>query len=362
MAGNKNLGTAKFEKNDEFYTQLTDIEKELRHYRKHFEGKTVLCNCDDPFESNFFKYFVLNFNRLGLKKLLATCYAGSPIANQQLSLFDVIGQGEENTNKPYKAIITTVYDKTGDGGVDMFDVAELFKSGENTLVELEGNGDFRSLECLELLDEADVVVTNPPFSLFREYITLLFEKGKHFIVMGTLNGCKYRETFPLIRDNQMWLGYYFNKTYEYKVPDDYDFVPGKFRVDEKGNHYIKVPGICWFTNLDLKKRHENLILVRKYSEENYPKYTNYDGIDVKNINDIPCDYSGIMGVPISFMGQYNPEQFEIIGLGEGDLAKEIGITRNHEGRTKVEYEENGEFIRPYARILVRNKQPEEVNK
>jgi len=244
----------------------------------------------------------------------------------------------------------------------MFDVAELFKSGENTLVELEGNGDFRSLECLELLDEADVVVTNPPFSLFREYITLLFEKGKHFIVMGTLNGCKYRETFPLIRDNQMWLGYYFNKTYEYKVPDDYDFVPGKFRVDEKGNHYIKVPGICWFTNLDLKKRHENLILVRKYSEENYPKYTNYDGIDVKNINDIPCDYSGIMGVPISFMGQYNPEQFEIIGLGEGDLAKEIGITRNHEGRTKVEYEENGEFIRPYARILVRNKQPEEVNK
>ena len=183
MAGNKNLGAAKVEKNDEFYTQLTDIEKELRHYRKHFEGKTVLCNCDDPFESNFFKYFVLNFNRLGLKKLLATCYAGSPIANQQLSLFDVIGQREENFNKPYKAIITTVYDKTGDGGVDMFDVAELFKSGENTLVELEGDGDFRSIECLELLDEADIVVTNPPFSLFREYITLMFEKGKHFIVM-----------------------------------------------------------------------------------------------------------------------------------------------------------------------------------
>ena len=176
MAGNKKLGTAKVEKNDEFYTQLTDIEKELRHYRKHFEGKTVLCNCDDPFESNFFKYFVLNFNRLGLKKLLATCYSGSPIANQQLSLFDVVGQDNENVNKPYKAIITTVYDKTGDGGVDMLDVAELFKSGENTLTELKGNGDFRSIECLELLDEADIVVTNPPFSLIREYIAQLMEK------------------------------------------------------------------------------------------------------------------------------------------------------------------------------------------
>ena len=178
MAGNKNLGTAKVEKNDEFYTQLTDIEKELRHYRKHFEGKTVLCNCDDPFESNFFKYFVLNFNRLGLKKLLATCYSGSPIANQQLSLFDVIGQGAENTNKPYKAIITTIYDKTGDGGVDMFDVAELFRSGENELTELKGDGDFRSEECLELLREADIVVTNPPFSLFREYVNTLIDNNK----------------------------------------------------------------------------------------------------------------------------------------------------------------------------------------
>lgn len=166
MAGNKSLGAARVAKEDEFYTQLTDVEKEMRHYRKHFKNKTVFCNCDDPFESNFFKYFVLNFNRLGLRKLIATCYVSSPIANTQLSLFDVIGTEENNQNKPYKAVVTKVYDKTGDGGIDMFDVAELFKSGENQLCELYGDGDFRSSECLALLDESDIVVTNPPFSLF----------------------------------------------------------------------------------------------------------------------------------------------------------------------------------------------------
>ena len=176
MAGNKSLRSAEKAKIDEFYTQLSDIEKEMRYYRKHFKDKTVFCNCDDPFESNFFKYFVLNFNRLGLKKLIATCYASSPIANTQLSLFDVIGTEESKQNKPYKAVVTKVYDKTGDGGIDMFDVAELFKSGENSLSELEGDGDFRSKECLELLDESDIVVTNPPFSLFREYISVLLEK------------------------------------------------------------------------------------------------------------------------------------------------------------------------------------------
>ena len=173
MAGNKSLRSAEKAKIDEFYTQLSDIEKEMRYYRKHFKDKTVFCNCDDPFESNFFKYFVLNFNRLGLKKLIATCYASSPIANTQLSLFDVIGTEESKQNKPYKAVVTKVYDKTGDGGIDMFDVAELFKSGENSLSELKGDGDFRSKECLELLDESDIVVTNPPFSLFREYISVL---------------------------------------------------------------------------------------------------------------------------------------------------------------------------------------------
>ena len=241
----------------------------------------------------------------------------------------------------------------------MLDVAELFKSGENELTELEGDGDFRSPECLALLDEADIVVTNPPFSLFREYISLLLKKKKSFIVMGNINGCKYKETFPLIRDNIMWPGYNFNQLYEYKVPDYYSFVEGKYRVDEKGNYFIKVPGICWFTNLDLKKRHEFLILVRHFSPDAFPSYTNFDGIDVTTINDIPCDYAGMMGVPISFMGSYNPDQFEIIGLGEGDLAKEIGVTRNHEGRTKLEYStSNGSYKRPYARLVIRNRHPE----
>ena len=182
MAGNKSLTAAARAKQDEFYTQLTDIEKELRYYKKHFKDKTVLCNCDDPFESNFFKYFVLNFNRLGLKKLIATCYTGSPIANKQLSLFDILGESEATTNKPYKAVVTTVYDKTGDGGVDMLDVAELFKSGENELSELRGDGDFRSPECLALMNEADIVVTNPPFSLFREYVKQLIDYNKKFII------------------------------------------------------------------------------------------------------------------------------------------------------------------------------------
>ena len=201
---NANLNAAAKAKKDEFYTQLTDIEKELRHYRQHFKGKTVLCNCDDPFESNFFKYFVLNFNRLGLKKLIATCYTGSPIANRQLSIFSVLGVSEETEGRPYKAVVTTVYDKTGDGGVDMFDVAELFKSGENELSELEGDGDFRSPECLALLDEADIVVTNPPFSLFREYIAVLMEHGKKFIIVGNINAVTYKEFFPLIMGNKVW--------------------------------------------------------------------------------------------------------------------------------------------------------------
>ncbi len=202
MAGNKSLNAAAAAKQDEFYTQLSDIEKELRHYRKHFVGKTVFCNCDDPFESNFFKYFALNFNRLGLKKLIATCYAGSPIANRQLSLFDVSGERGD----AYMAVVTQVYDKSGDGGVDMCDVAELFRARENVLKKLKGDGDFRSPECLRLMDEADIVVTNPPFSLFREYIAALMEHKKKFIVIGSQNAIHYKEIFPYIRDNVLWLG------------------------------------------------------------------------------------------------------------------------------------------------------------
>lgn len=281
-SGNVNLSAAKTAKKDEFYTQLTDIEKEMRYYRKHFKDKTVFCNCDDPFESNFFKYFVLNFNRLGLKKLIATCYTGSPIANMQLSIFDILGESEETQNKPYKAVVTTVYDKTGDGGVDMLDVAELFKSGENELTELKGDGDFRSPECLELLDEADIVVTNPPFSLFREYLGTLVEHKKHFIIIGNVNALKYQEVFPLIMNNEVWLGASIHSgDRAFFVPDDYPLDAAGCGIDEEtGRKYIRVKGVRWFTNLDIKQRHEEMILVKRYSPEEYPKYVNYDAIEV----------------------------------------------------------------------------------
>ena len=278
-SGNVNLSAAKTAKKDEFYTQLTDIEKEMRYYRKHFKDKTVLCNCDDPFESNFFKYFVLNFNRLGLKKLIATCYTGSPISNKQLSIFDILGESEETQNKPYKAVVTTVYDKTGDGGVDMLDVAELFKSGENELTELKGDGDFRSPECLELLDEADIVVTNPPFSLFREYLGTLVEHKKFFIIIGNVNALKYKEVFPLFMNNELWLGASIHSgDRAFYVPEDYPLDAAGCGIDETGRKFIRVKGVRWFTNLDMKQRHEEMILVKRYNAEDYPRYLNYDAM------------------------------------------------------------------------------------
>lgn len=321
MPKSDGLGAAKAAKKDEFYTQLTDIEKEMRYYRKHFKGKTVLCNCDDPFESNFFKYFVLNFNRLGLKKLIATCYATSPIAGQQLSLFDVVGGEDEQRNKPYKAVVTKVYDVTGDGGVDMFDVAELFKSHENELTELQGDGDFRSEECLALLDEADIVVTNPPFSLFREYVSVLMEHEKHFIIIGNVNAITTKDIFAYLKDDMLWFGASIHSgDRAFYVPDDYPLNASGCGVDENGRRFIRVKGVRWYTNLDLKQRHEELILVRKYKdhEDEYPRYDNYDAIEVSKTSDIPCDFTGIMGVPITFMDKYCPEQFVILGR-RGDL-------------------------------------------
>ena len=391
MARNSTLSAAKSAKNDEFYTQLTDIEKELRHYKQHFSGKTIFCNCDDPFESNFFKYFVLNFNRLGIKKLIATCYSGSPIANQQLSLFDVLGSGEENANKPYKAIVTQVYDRTGDGEVDMIDVAELFKSGENLLEELKEDGDFRSAECLELLNESDIIVTNPPFSLFREYIALLISLDKKFIIIGNINAVKYSDIFPLIQSNKLWSGMGFNITMDFLMPDDYS-LKGNAYIDKNGKKHGYVPGIAWFTNLDIKKRHNELILVKKYDSSEYPKFDNYNAIEVSKVKDIPCDYSGVMGVPITFLSEYNPDQFELLGVSSAmsnddslnirkDYSKYIGYKQNGEknGRTgstfgnapviekddgkSVYYELNGRRVQAtYARLFIRNKHPEEVKK
>ena len=374
---NAGLGAAKVNKKDEFYTQLTDIEKELRHYKQHFGGKTVLCNCDDPFESNFFKYFVLNFNRLGLKKLIATCYAGSPIANQQLSLFDVLGMSAETENKPYKAVITTVYDKTGDGGVDMFDVAELFKSGENELSELQGDGDFRSPECLALMDEADILVTNPPFSLFKEYIATLIDRNKKFIIIGNLNAVTYKEIFPLLKDNKVWIGPSIHSgDRKFYVPDDYPLNAAGCGVDEDGRRFIRVKGVRWYTNLDIKQRHETLILVKRYSADVYPTYETFDAIDVSSVSDIPCDYSGIMGVPKNFIDIYNPEQFEILGYEREDENIQVGIktmpeeflaTYRKQGGTGhytkgmkmlCYYDFNGKAKIPFSRILIRNKHPE----
>ena len=385
MAGNSGLSNATKAKKDEFYTQLTDIEKEMRYYRAHFKGKTVFCNCDDPFESNFFKYFVLNYNKLELKKLIATCYATSPIANQQLTLFDVIGGEEENRDKPYKAIVTTVYDKTGDGGVDMFDVAELFKSGENELTELAGDGDFRSKECLELLDEADIVVTNPPFSLFRDYVATLMEHKKKFIIIGNVNAITYKEVFPLIMNNKIWIGASIHSgDRAFYVPDDYPLNASGCGVDADGRKFIRVKGVRWWTNIDYRQRHEELILVKKYSPENYSSYDNYDGINVDATSDIPCDYAGMMGVPITFLDKYSPDQFEILGVTQSwcgvaskiypkqvqidKNGKRSQVTKLNDGaaikvevppKGKTYYDVDGElFVKTYARVLVRNKHPE----
>ena len=377
MADNKLLSKAKDAKKDEFYTQLTDIEKEMRYYRKHFKDQTVLCNCDDPFESNFFKYFVLNFNRLGLKRLIATCYSGSPIANQQLSLFDVIEEVEENTNKPYKAIVTKVYDITGDGGVDMIDVAELFKSGENQLDELEGDGDYSSPECLELLKEADIVVTNPPFSKFKEYVATLMEYDKKFIIIGNLNAVTYKEIFPLLKDNKAWIGPSIHSgDRKFYVPDDYPLNAAGCGIDDEGRRFIRVKGVRWYTNLDIKQRHETLILAKRFNPELYPVYETFNAIDVGSVSDIPCDYDGIMGVPKNFIDVYNPDQFEILGYEREDENIKVGIatmpeeflaTYRKQGgtghytkgmRMLCYYDSEGTAKIPFSRILVRNRCPE----
>ena len=374
MAGNKNLGNAKMGRNDEFYTQLEDIEMELKHYRKHFKDKVVFCNCDDPYESNFFKYFAMNFNFFGLKKLIATCYSGSPVVGEefeQLSLFDIISN-EENCPKkyPYKIEITEVNDANGDGVVDLTDVEYLLQNDRNTLSLLDGDGDFRSDECISLLKESDIVVTNPPFSLFKEFLPLLIKYKKNFIIIASMQSIKYKEIFPLILKNEVWAGYSFNKTMEFVMPPEYQ-LKGKAFIDEKGRKHGYVPGICWLTNLDIKKRHEVFEMYKKYDPEIYKKYDNYDAIEVKNINDIPCDYDGNMGVPISFLDKLNPEQFELIGssdvsdtlegikvLGEEWIRKyrEQGGTGHYTANMKsVGYSGDGKYKIIFSRLIIKHK-------
>ena len=329
---NKNLNAAKEAKKDEFYTQLEDINNELRHYREHFRGKTVLCNCDDPRVSNFFTYFAYNFEFLGLKRLITTCYK-----SQDMDLF--------SQNKSEQAIYL-IYDgdKNGNNIPDPEEIG---------IHPLKGDGDFRSRECIELLKQADIVVTNPPFSLFREYVAQLMEYQKEFIIIGSLNAIHYKEIFPLIKQNRMWLGYGFAKGNAFfKIPAESkrEYASGVF---DEVTGLVKFRNCTWFTNIDHKKRHKLLILYKHYTPEEYPKYDNFDAIEVSKIDEIPVDYNGAMGVPDTILDQLNPDQFEIIGLGSGDLAKQAGVTKNYRGRTDLAYTIDGKHKCPYSRILIR---------
>lgn len=293
----KYLNTAKSGKNDEFYTILSDIERELKHYKTHFKNKTVLCNCDDPKVSNFFVYFSRNFGKLGLKKLITTCYK-----NRDPDLFSKhdskLGvyleyEGERNGNRVPTAKQIGIH-------------------------PLEGNGDFRSEECINLLKQADIVVTNPPFSLFREYVAQLVEYGKKFLIIGTWNAITYKEIFKLIKDNKLWIGVNSNRNFlGFIVPKHYPLHGTEARVDENGNRIVSTNTTCWFTNLDVKKRHDDLILYKTYNPQEFSKYDNYDAIEVSKTADIPVDYEGVMGVPVTFLDKYNPEQFEIVASNRG---------------------------------------------
>lgn len=360
----KTLYNAKKIKADEFYTQLPDIEVEMRHYKEQFLGKVIFCNCDDPYESNFFKYFAMNFNFLGLKKLIATCFAGSPIANTQLSLFDYESVENKTTKSPHKIEITEVTDENADGAVDLADVEYLLRNRKNVLTHLNGDGDFRSAECIELLKEADIVVTNPPFSLFREYVAQLVEYDKHFIIIGNKNAITYKEIFKLIKENKLWLGYRnINDDMWFIVPDGY-----KYEKIKNGKKIKHIMG-CWFTNLDVTKRHEELPLYKQYSSSEFPHYFNFDAINVDKVSDIPYNYDGTIGVPITFIDKYNPEQFEIIGLGISNSGIEIGIkpyTAEHK-KYRKEVQKRGAvdgdlyMIKdgivkvPYARVIIKRK-------
>ena len=345
--GNKNKGLtkAKKDKKDEFYTQLSDIERELKNYKSHFQGKIIYCNCDDPRVSNFFHYFSYNFEHLGLKKLIATCYK-----NQQIDLF--------SRNDCEKAVYLEYFgDKNNNKIPDLEEIQVTY---------LQGDGDFRSKECIDLLRQADIVVTNPPFSLFREYISQLILYKKKFIVIGHQNAISYKDIFSLMRDNQIWLGFGFKGAAGHFINSTYK---NYATASDKKDGMIRVSGVNWFTNLDIKKRHLDLILYKKFIPEDYPKYENFDAINVSKTKDIPLDYPGIMGVPITFMDKYNPEQFQIIGLGIANSGLEIGVKPYKPEHKKYRKEVqrrgavdgdlymmiNGIVSVPYARVLIRNK-------
>ncbi len=322
------LNEAKKAKKDEFYTQLSDISNELKHYRKHFKDKVVYCNCDDPRVSNFFQYFALNFEKLGLKKLITTCYK-----NQSMDLF--------SQNDSEQAIyLEYCGDKNGNNLPDPEEIG---------IKPLKGNGDFRSKESIDLLTQADIIVTNPPFSLFREYVAQLIEHDKKFIIVGHQNALTYKEIFPLIKENKLWLGYGFKGGAGHFINEHYEDYA---TATDRKEGMIRVSGVVWFTNLDISKRHEDLILYKNYNEEDYPTYDNYNAIEVSKTNEIPCDYDGIMGVPITFMNKYNPEQFEIIGATESE-GKGFSNGLWNEKSNVAQAMINGKKV--YKRIFIRNK-------
>ncbi|BFT94940.1 MAG: hypothetical protein MNSN_08170 [Minisyncoccus archaeiphilus] len=351
---NSNLKNAKNSKKDEFYTQLTDIEKELRHYKDQFYNKVVYCNCDDPFESNFFKYFANNFNVLKLKKLITTSYVKSPIINNQLPLLEIEGL-KPSGKEPFKIEINEVLDNNVDGAIDLADVEWLLRHDANTATPLKATGDFRSDECIELLKEADIIVTNPPFSLFRQYLAQLIEYGKFFLILGDQNAITYKETFKLIKENKVWFGYDNGGTKWFQVPDDYDIPTETRKKTVNGVKFFSMGRIMWYTNLETTKRHEELILYKKYTPVDYPEYSNYKAINIDRVSDIPMDYRGVMGVPITFLDKYNPDQFEIVGqTHSGDNSIEVESLRTdsvHRHRGIV----HGENKEKYARILIKNK-------
>ena len=338
MAKNKNLNSAAKAKKDKFYTQLEDVAEELRHYQDFFKGKIVLCNCDDPFESNFFQYFAIMFNALELKKLIATSYADSPIKGKEINLFP-------DGKTAYMVEVDALKDWTGDGREDLDDVKFAIEHGIYKTTQLEGDlhycaGDFRSEECLELLKQADVVVTNPPFSVFREFVATLMDYRKKFLIIGNKNAITYKEIFPLIKDDKLWTGF---------TP----WAGGMWFISDHEDYYDEIrDGVCyknvasiWFTNIEVARFREDIPLYKKYSPEEYPRYDNYDAIEVSKTAEIPEDYFGVMGVPITFLDKYDPRQFEI-----------VGDSRYHDGQTvadDINYI-NGKLT--YRRILIRRRQ------
>jgi hypothetical protein len=356
---NQSLARARDAKQDEFYTQLSDIERELRHYKKDFKNKVVYCNCDDPRISNFFHYFSYNFDKLGLKKLITTCYK-----NQNRDLF--------SRNNSDRAIYLEY-----SGGNNGTGVPDPEKIG---IKNLKGDGDFRSQETIELLKQADIVVTNPPFSLFRQYVSQLFEHGKHFLIVGNQNAATYKEIFPLIRESKMWLGYNSGDM-EFKVPDYYGPKTTRYWQDESGQKWRSLGNACWYTNLDIKKRHEDLILYKTYTPGEYPSYDNYNAIEVSKTKDIPSNYDGVLGVPITFLERHNPDQFEIVGVTQSwsdcavkeyppqiqvgaDGARSCVTKLNDGAAVKLKSPPKGKtyyiveddyYVKVYARILVRRR-------